>query len=484
MVTAAQASQVGVSAQAVSRLASSGQLERLAHGVYRLAGNPPHRHDELRAAWLAFDPRRNLADRIAANQVEVVSHQSAAVMHELGDVNADVLEFTAVVRRQTRRPDVRIHRGTVSRDDWTLVDGLPVTTPLRTITDLASARLDRGHLAGVVRDSILDHAVPIGAAAAALGPYAHEYGAVAGDGRGLIQLMLRQAGVPDSLLDVAVSADSPEDRTRRASGHRYVLEREISSGAISRVWRGHRRTDAAPIAVEVLREERARDPGLVARFLRQRTVLEALDHPHLVRVHDLIAEGTVVAAVTDLVDGDDLRSLTQRRALRSDQALVVLSQVAAALSALHAAGVRHGDLQPDNVLVPWRHGEPHAMLVHSSFAGAIAELTDPAQIIGIPGYVAPEIVTGQPAVRASDVYALGVMAYEVLGGEPPFRAPHSWALLFAHVNTDPVRPPRLTGPRWDPVWKLVRAMLEKDPAHRPSAATAAARFRELRDLAH
>src|SRR5690606_34660884 len=113
MISTAQATAVGADARTLARLANAGELERLTHGVYRLAGSPPGPHDELRAAWIAMDPGRTVADRIASGPVEVVSHRSAAVVHELGDLDADVLEFTASRRRQTRRPDVRIHRGEI-----------------------------------------------------------------------------------------------------------------------------------------------------------------------------------------------------------------------------------------------------------------------------------------------------------------------------------------------------------------------------------
>jgi hypothetical protein len=203
MITTAQAAASRVSPQVVARLARGGELERLAHGIYRLAGSPPHPHDDLRAAWLALEPRRTASERLATDTAEVVSHRSAAVLHELGDVDADVLEFTAVVRHQTRRRDIRIHRGVVDASSRTLVGGLPVTTPLRTIGDLASARLDRGHLAGVVRDALIEHNLTVSAVAAVLDQHARAYGVTAGAGAALVELMLDEAGVPHSTIEVA-----------------------------------------------------------------------------------------------------------------------------------------------------------------------------------------------------------------------------------------------------------------------------------------
>jgi hypothetical protein len=203
MITSAQAASVGVDARTLSRLAGTGELERLSHGIYRLAGSPPGPHDDLRAAWLAIDPRRTAADRIGAGPTEIVSHRSATILHEIGDLEADLLEFTTSTRRQTRRPDVVFHRGVISADGWTLAGGLPVTTPLRTVADLAAARIDRGHLATALRDAMLLHGVTAAAAAAALASHARAYGAPATGGRELVGILLREAGAPQSALDVA-----------------------------------------------------------------------------------------------------------------------------------------------------------------------------------------------------------------------------------------------------------------------------------------
>lgn len=154
LVTAAQARSLGVTPQALARFARQGILERLVHAVYRAAGAPPSPLDDLRAAWLALDPARRARDRRREARPAVVSFRSAAAVHGLGDLAADAMEFTVSGRKQTRRPDVRIHRGALDRGDWTIVDGLPVTTALRTIRDLASTHIDGGHLAGAVRDAL------------------------------------------------------------------------------------------------------------------------------------------------------------------------------------------------------------------------------------------------------------------------------------------------------------------------------------------
>lgn len=195
MVTTAQARALGVSAQGVARLANQGSLERMTHGVYRVSGAPPEPADELRAAWLTLDPSRRSAERVRDASPAVVSHRSAAGLHGLGDLDADLHEFTTGGRKQSRRPDIMFHRAHLAAGEWTVVDGLPVTTVARTIADLAAARVDGGHLASVVRDALTVKQVSDQVLSAALAPHAQRYGAPAGDGEALLARFIQESGV-------------------------------------------------------------------------------------------------------------------------------------------------------------------------------------------------------------------------------------------------------------------------------------------------
>jgi predicted transcriptional regulator of viral defense system len=195
LVTTAQARTLGVSAQEVARLTNQGVLERMTHGVYRVFGAPPEPADEVRAAWLALDPGRRAAERAREASPAVVSYRSAAVLHDLGNLDADVHEFTTARRKQSRRPDIKLHRGHVPAGEWTIVDGLPVTTVARTIADLAAARVDGGHLATIVRDALTVKQVSDQVLSAALARYAQRYGAPAGDGQALLARFIQESGV-------------------------------------------------------------------------------------------------------------------------------------------------------------------------------------------------------------------------------------------------------------------------------------------------
>lgn len=198
LFTTAQARAVGVTAQQVARYANRGVIDRVRHGAYRLSGTPFAREEEIRAAWLLIDPAMPADQRLRDERPAVVSHKSAAYLHGLGDVDADVMEFTVPRRKQSRLSDVRYRVGEVPRERWTLVDGLPVTTMLATIEDLAADRLGGGHLAGIVRDAVTTGGLSPDDVAAALRPYAHTYGAPAGDGSALLDRFLTEAGVPEA----------------------------------------------------------------------------------------------------------------------------------------------------------------------------------------------------------------------------------------------------------------------------------------------
>ncbi|WP_205878920.1 type IV toxin-antitoxin system AbiEi family antitoxin domain-containing protein [Mycobacterium camsae] len=211
LVTAAQARHVGLTHQQLTRMARSGILHRLHHGVYRLAGVPPDPFTELKVSWLALDPAATAAERLErSDPVGVVSHRSAARVHQLGDLDADLNEFTLTAGKRTRDPDTRIYKRALDRSDWQVIGGLPTTTVGVTLADLAAATTDGGHLGSVLRDAILHAKITYLDAAAVLRPYAHEYGAPLGNGRTLVKTLLAQTGLSKTIA-AAAQFDDPDD---------------------------------------------------------------------------------------------------------------------------------------------------------------------------------------------------------------------------------------------------------------------------------
>jgi serine/threonine-protein kinase len=262
-------------------------------------------------------------------------------------------------------------------------------------------------------------------------------------------------------------------------GSRYVLRERLGSGAMGVVWQGVQRDGMVPVAVKLLRTELTDDHALVARFLQERSTLVNLRHPNLVRVHDLVAEGSTLAIVMELVVGRNLRQhLRTVDRLAPGPACKLLAQLADGLAAVHVANVVHRDLKPENVLLERPEaGDPVVRLTDFGVARSASgpALTRIDQLIGTPEYLAPELAAGRSAGAAADVYAMGVIAYEMVAGRRPFEAEHPAALLRAHMDLAPYEPPGID----QRLWRLVAACLAKDPGARPTAAELGLGFAEL-----
>jgi predicted transcriptional regulator of viral defense system len=190
MLTTRQADDRGIPRRDLSRLAGSGGMERVAHGVYRLTGAPRPRLLELRAAWLQLAPGVDLEQRIPSDGV--VSHASAATVFDVGLLEPVRHEFTfpSTRRVRSRRDDVRIHHADLGPEHVMWFSDILVTTPVRLIDDLCAAAMDGSHLAGVVADLVhAGHVQPDGLVPV-LGRYAGRYGSSPGDGRALLDYLL------------------------------------------------------------------------------------------------------------------------------------------------------------------------------------------------------------------------------------------------------------------------------------------------------
>ncbi|MFI1095076.1 serine/threonine-protein kinase [Streptomyces sp. NPDC020917] len=273
----------------------------------------------------------------------------------------------------------------------------------------------------------------------------------------------------------------------RPVGSKYLLEEPLGRGATGTVWRGQVREEleggGSAVAVKVLKEELASDPDVVMRFLRERSVLLRLRHPHIVRVRDLVVEGDLLALVMDLIDGPDLhRYLRENGPFTPVAASLLTAAVADALAASHADGVVHRDLKPANVLLATVTGEDGTESMHPMLTDfGIARLADSPgvtrthEFVGTPAYVAPESAQGRPQTSAVDIYGAGVLLYELVTGRAPFRGDSAIEVLHAHLNQQPERPGNVP----EPLWTVIERCLRKEPAQRPSAENLARGLRAV-----
>ena len=197
MFTRRQAELSGVPSTTFERLAASdSMIERVAHGVYRFIATPIPEHLDLRAAWLQLSPDTPAWQRAA--EQGLVSHRSAAAIYGLGELPADRHEFTLPVRKQTRRADVRLHRGSVTESNWVHLDGMLVTRPSRIAADLLADHEDLEAVARITAEAIrkiYDHP---GTFAQSLAPLGARFGLRHNDGYGLLQWMLELVGDSDT----------------------------------------------------------------------------------------------------------------------------------------------------------------------------------------------------------------------------------------------------------------------------------------------
>ncbi len=268
--------------------------------------------------------------------------------------------------------------------------------------------------------------------------------------------------------------------------HRYRYESRIATGGMGEVWRATDTALGRVVAVKVLKSEYADDPSFRSRFETEARHAASLHHPGVASVYD-VGESVVLGAadgssvprpflVMELVDGQPLSALLRGgRPLDPDVVRDLMAQAADAIGAAHEAGIVHRDVKPANLLVT-----PERQIKITDFGIARASdglgLTGTGQVMGTPQYLSPEQARGNTATPASDVYALGVVAFECLAGHRPFDAESPVATALSHLN-DPVPdlPPDVPGD----LAAVVRRAMSKDASQR--YANGAAFAAALRD---
>ena len=259
---------------------------------------------------------------------------------------------------------------------------------------------------------------------------------------------------------------------------RYRLVERIATGGMGEVWRAQDVLLGRDVAVKTLKEQFVGDPDFRARFRAEARHAGRLGHPGIASVYDFGETDGSAWLVMELVEGEPLSSLLRREgALSVDRTLDLVAQAAAALQAAHEGGVVHRDVKPGNLLV-----RPDGVLKVTDFGIASATdavpLTQTGSVVGTAYYLSPEQAAGRTATPASDVYSLGVVAYECLAGRRPFPGDNPVAVALAHLQA-PVPPLRAAVPQ--PVRELVLRALAKDPADRfPGAADMGRRAAALR----
>src|SRR6478672_1537831 len=234
--------------------------------------------------------------------------------------------------------------------------------------------------------------------------------------------------------------DSLQDQVIAAVGHQYQLEAQIGRGGMSVVYRARDRRLNRAVAIKVLPPELAHDPAIRTRFMREAQTSAQLAHAHIVSIYDVGEREGLAYIVMAMVSGGNLAMLLMGEPRQPiEEVRRLLAEVADALAYAHLRGVIHRDIKPDNILLDESSGR--AMVTDFGIARAIeasTRLTVTGIAVGTPAYMSPEQALGDREVDGrSDIYALGVLGYQMLTGRLPFSAGNSMALLLKHVSERP-----------------------------------------------
>ena len=281
-------------------------------------------------------------------------------------------------------------------------------------------------------------------------------------------------------------SDSLTERVVAALGHQYDVESEIGRGGMSVVYRARDIRLNRTVAIKVLPPELAYDPAIRTRFTREAQTSARLSHAHIVPIYDVGEREGIAYFVMTLVTGGNLAALLAREPRQPiEEVRRLLCEIADALSYAHLRGVIHRDIKPDNILLDADTGR--AIVTDFGIARAIeagTRLTITGNALGTPGYMSPEQAVGEREVDGrSDIYSLGVLAYQMVTGRLPFTGGNTMALLLKHVNERPqpiveVRPETPRGlrdaieralmkapeDRWPTAASMRQALLSDEPA--------------------
>ncbi len=261
---------------------------------------------------------------------------------------------------------------------------------------------------------------------------------------------------------------------------RFTIVRYIGNGATSDVYEAQDRSSGLHVAVKIMNHSRLRDPEAKARFHLEAEVQAMIHHDNVARLHgDGITAANQPYLIVELFSGRCLRTvLNEMTRVPPLHAASYTWQALSGLAACHAAGVRHRDIKPDNIMLKPSPGPVERVaLIDFGFASLQggARLTREGFVVGSLSYIAPERLRGVPGDERSDIYGIGIVCYELLAGRPPFQAEGELVLARKHIEDTPAPLSTVAGLSIPPQLEaVVLHALAKDPDARPQSALAMA----------
>ena len=249
-------------------------------------------------------------------------------------------------------------------------------------------------------------------------------------------------------------------------GDRYTLERLIAVGGMGEVWKANDVDLHRDVAVKVLKDSAHGNETFLRRFRNEAKNAAGLAHPNIAQIFDYGDHDGIAFLVMELVDGEPLSTILERdRTISEARVVRILDGTASGLAVAHAAGVMHRDIKPGNLLIV----DDTVKITDFGVSRGMDQttLTATGMVMGTAQYLAPELALGKQATPASDLYALGIIAFESVVGKRPFTAASAVDIAIAQVN-EPVPPlPASVSPAMQ---DLIHLLLEKNPRKRPHSA--------------
>jgi serine/threonine protein kinase len=287
----------------------------------------------------------------------------------------------------------------------------------------------------------------------------------------------------DNIPDLTKTMETPIEFLKKGTiiAERYEIIEELGRGGMGRVYKVYDTEIKEDVALKLLKSEIASDEKTIERFRNELKIARRVTHKHVCRMYDIGKEEERYFITMEYVEGEDLKSHIQRKErLSADDAISIAIQVCEGLGEAHRLGVVHRDLKPQNIMID-KEGQAKVMDFGIARSVEAPGVTATGMIIGTPSYISPEQAEGEEADHRSDIYALGVILYEMMTGEVPFKGETALGVALKHKSQLPLDPRKLNPEVSDDLARLILICMEKDRERRYQSAESL--LADLRNIA-